>query len=106
MSFLVNSNFEDATEAPWRPVNKKASVLWSTGPDPNRLTGSKTGSIMTTNPGGSVAQDVTISAGNVSAFAFVRSATGQAINGSLAIWNLTAGVASSTPFTVSNAADW
>jgi hypothetical protein len=49
---------------------------------------------------------VPISAGHVSAFAFVRSATGQPINGSLAIWDLTAGVPSSTPFTVSNAADW
>jgi hypothetical protein len=36
MSFLVNSDFEDATEAPWRPVNKASSVSWGTGVDPTR----------------------------------------------------------------------
>jgi hypothetical protein len=104
--FLVNSDFEDATDAPWRPFNKASSVSWGTSVDPNPLTGSKIGAITTTNPGGSVAQDVTISAANVSAFAFVRSSTGQPISGLLAIWNLDAGVPSSTAFTVSNAADW
>jgi len=63
---------------------------------------------MTNNPGGSIAQDVTISAEHVSAFAFVRSATGAAISGMLAIWNLNIPLMlpSSTPFTVSNAAGW
>jgi len=32
MSFLKNSDFDDSTEAPWAPFNKKGSVIWSTNP--------------------------------------------------------------------------
>src|SRR5256885_1927782 len=90
MSFLKDSDFEDPTDASWAPFNKKTLVHWSTGPDPNALTGSKIGSIQTDSPGGSIAQDVKISAEHVSAFAFVRSVTGTPIRGVLAIWNLNA----------------
>jgi|SRR3954447_10612597 hypothetical protein len=106
MSLLVNSDFEASTPDPWVRVNHASAVSWGTGVDPNPLTGTKIGVVSTTISGGSIAQDVSTGAANVAAFVFVRSSTGQSINGALAIWNLSAGVPSSTNFTVSSASEW
>jgi hypothetical protein len=99
MSYLRNPSFEDGKTF-WRPINQASSVTFSVGPssNPPPVTGANIASMVSLVSGGSIGQDVNLNAPSVSCFAHVTSVTGSA--GSLAIWNLSTGVASSTPFTV------
>jgi hypothetical protein len=102
MSYLRNPSFENGTNF-WSPINHAGSVTFSVGPSssPPPVTGTNIADVVSLVSGGSIGQDVIgVNAPSVSCFAHVTSVTGS--DGSLAIWNLSTGVASSTPFTVQN----
>jgi hypothetical protein len=106
MSYLRNPSFENGTNF-WNRINHAGSVTFSVGPsaNPPPVTGANIASIVSLVSGGSIGQDVSgVNAASVSCFAHVTSVTGS--DGTLAIWNLSTGVASSTPFTVQNSSEF
>jgi hypothetical protein len=98
MSYLRNPSFENGKSF-WNPINHASNVTFSVGPssNPPPVTGSNIADMVSLVSGGSIGQDVTVTAPSVSSFAYVASVTGS--NGNFVIWNLDTGVHSDTPFT-------
>jgi len=106
MSYLRNPSFENSTSN-WKKINHASNVTFNAGPsgNPAPVSGNNIANILSLVNGGSVGQDVTVNATSVSAFAYVTSVTG-GVDGALAIWNLSKGVASTSRFTIQNAFTW
>ena len=99
MSLLKNPGFEVGSEF-WFRSNKSEAVSFSIDKDPSiAKSGEKFLRMRTSSAAGSIAQDFTSKAPSVSALAYVKAA-GASVSGTMALWDLNAGVSSSTRFTV------
>jgi hypothetical protein len=100
MSLLKNPDFEAGqSPAPWDRQHMPDAVDLEVITDPGvARTGSNYLQFRTALAGGSISQDITVTAPSVTALAYVRGKDGS-VTGSFAIWDLGANVTISAPFT-------
>jgi len=88
MSLLVNSSFEQGVLAPWQRLNQPGQTLLGIGNTPGlAMIGVNYATLYTAVAGGSIGQDFSGYMPSVAAIAYVRSGSGAAVNGRLALWD-------------------